>query len=43
LGAPEIDAFLQRENPAARAAMAARFAEARQRGLWHPTRNAIDA
>jgi cobaltochelatase CobN len=43
LGAPEIDAFLRRENPAARAAMAARFAEARQRGLWHPTRNAVDA
>jgi cobaltochelatase CobN len=43
LGAPDVDAFLQRENPAARAAMAARFAEARQRGLWHPTRNAVDA
>jgi cobaltochelatase CobN len=43
LGAAEVDAFLQRENPAARAAMAARFAEARQRGLWHPARNAVDA
>jgi cobaltochelatase CobN len=43
LGAPEIDAFLRRENPAARAAMAARFSEARERGLWHPVRNAVDA
>jgi cobaltochelatase CobN len=43
LGKPDVDAFLQRENPAARAAMAARFAEARQRGLWHPARNAVDA
>jgi cobaltochelatase CobN len=43
LGAPEIDSFLQRENPAARAAMAARFAEARARGLWHPVRNAVGA
>ena len=42
LGTPAIEAFLRRENPAARAAMAARFAEARQRGLWHPARNAID-
>ena len=43
LGDPDTDAFLQRENPNARAAMAARFAEARQRGLWHPARNAVDA
>jgi cobaltochelatase CobN len=43
LGAPEVDAFLRLANPAARAAMAARFAEARQRGLWHPARNAVDA
>ena len=43
LNNPEINGFLQRENPAARAAMAARFAEARQRGLWHPARNAVDA
>jgi cobaltochelatase CobN len=43
LANPDVDGFLQRENPAARAAMAARFAEARQRGLWHPARNAVDA
>ena len=43
LNNPEISAFLQRENPDAHAAMAARFAEARQRGLWHPARNAVDA
>jgi cobaltochelatase CobN len=42
LGTPEIDAFLQRENPAARAAMAARFAEAQRRGLWHPRRNRME-
>jgi cobaltochelatase CobN len=41
LGDPAVDAFLMRENPAARAAMAARFKEARQRGLWHPRRNAV--
>jgi cobaltochelatase CobN len=43
LGDPAIDEFLRRENPDARAAMAARFAEARQRGLWHPRRNTVDA
>jgi cobaltochelatase CobN len=43
LGDPAIDAFLRRENPDARAAMAARFAEARARGLWHPHRNMVDA
>jgi cobaltochelatase CobN len=43
LGDPAVDAFLRRENPDARAAMAARFAEARERGLWHPHRNAVDA
>jgi cobaltochelatase CobN len=41
LGDAGIDAFLQRENPEARAAMAARFAEAQRRGLWHPRRNAV--
>ena len=40
LGTPEVDDFLRRANPEARAAMAARFAEARTRGLWHPRRNA---
>ncbi len=39
LGDPEVDAFLRDANPAARDAMAARFAEARDRGLWHPRRN----
>jgi cobaltochelatase CobN len=34
--------FLQRENAAAARAIAARFAEARQRGLWHPRRNDVD-
>jgi cobaltochelatase CobN len=43
LGDPAIDAFMRRENPDARAAMAARFAEARRRGLWHPRRNGVDA
>jgi cobaltochelatase CobN len=39
LGSPEIAAFLERENPAAAAAMADRFAEAARRGLWQPRRN----
>ena len=39
LGDAEVDRFLSRANPAAREAMAARFAEALQRGLWHPRRN----
>ncbi len=43
LGDPAIDAFMRRENPDARTAMAARFAEARDRGLWHPRRNDLDA
>jgi cobaltochelatase CobN len=34
--------FLVRENPAAAAAIAARFEAARRRGLWHPRRNDID-
>ncbi len=40
LGDGAVDAFLRRENPDARAAMAARFAAMRQAGLWHPRRNA---
>jgi cobaltochelatase CobN len=43
LGDPAVDAFLRQENPDARAAMAARFAEARRQGLWHPRRNTVDA
>jgi cobaltochelatase CobN len=35
--------FLLRENPAAAAAIAARFDAARRCGLWHPRRNDIDA
>ena len=35
--------FLQRENAAAARAIATRFAQARQRGLWHPRRNDVDA
>jgi cobaltochelatase CobN len=41
LGDAAVDAFLQRENPAARAAMAARFSEVRRLGLWHPRRNFV--
>ncbi len=43
LGAPEIDAFLRRENPDARAAIAERFAQARRSGHWHPRRNDLAA
>jgi cobaltochelatase CobN len=39
LGDADVDAFLRRENPAARADMVARFDDARQRGLWRPQRN----
>jgi cobaltochelatase CobN len=41
LGDPAVDAFLRRTNPEARAAMAARFREALERGLWRPRRNSI--
>ena len=41
LGDAETDAFLRAENPAAREGMAARFDEARERGLWHPRRNDV--
>jgi cobaltochelatase CobN len=43
LGDAGTDAFLRAANPAARAALAARFAEARARGLWHSRRNDLDA
>jgi len=39
LGDPAVRAFLEANNPAALAAMRARFAEARERGLWRPRRN----
>ncbi len=42
-GDAAVDAFLRRENPDAHAAIAARFAEARAAGLWHPRRNAVAA
>ena len=35
--------FLLRENPAAAAAIAERFAQARRCGVWHPRRNDVDA
>ncbi|HUC16490.1 MAG TPA: cobaltochelatase subunit CobN [Acetobacteraceae bacterium] len=41
LGDPAVDSFLHASNPAARAAMAARFEEAIRRGLWHPRRNIV--
>ncbi len=47
LGDPAVDRFLLAANPAARDAMAARFEDARRRGLWRPRRNdtapALDA
>ncbi len=39
--APDIAAWLTEANPAALAAMQARFAEAIRRGLWNPRRNAV--
>ena len=39
LGDAAVDAFLLRENPAARADMQARFRDAARRGLWRPRRN----
>jgi len=39
LGTPAVDAFLRANNPDARAALAARFADAQAQGLWHPRRN----
>ena len=43
LGDAAVDAFLRAANSEARAAMAARFAEARARGLWQPRRNSTMA
>src|SRR5207302_3565377 len=40
---PNVRAFLLAENPAAARAIAQRLDAARQRGLWHPRRNDIDA
>jgi len=43
LGDPTVAAFVERENPAALAAMRRRFDEAIARGLWHPRRNDVYA
>jgi cobaltochelatase CobN len=43
LADPDVRAFLLRENPDAARAIAERLATARQRGLWHPRRNDVDA
>ncbi|GAC1345936.1 MAG: hypothetical protein NVSMB18_26740 [Acetobacteraceae bacterium] len=43
LGDPEVDRFLRDANPDARAALAARFREARRRGLWQSRRNTVAA
>ncbi len=41
LGDDTVDRFLRDNNPAARAAMVARFDEAIRRDLWRPRRNAV--
>lgn len=43
LGNETVDSFLNDANPAARDAMRRRFAEALQRRLWQPRRNAVAA
>ncbi len=43
LGDPAVDRFLREANPAARAAMAARFQDALRRDLWRCRRNAVAA
>ncbi len=43
LGNADTDGFLRETNPAAHAAMRARFAEAMSRGLWRPRRNSVAA
>lgn len=43
LGDADVDGFLARENPAARADMAARFQQALARDLWRPRRNDVFA
>jgi cobaltochelatase CobN len=43
LDRPDLVAFLQAENPAALAAMQARFAALHQAGLWSTRRNSIAA
>lgn len=41
LGRPEVVAFMDRENPAALAALRTRFDALRRAGLWHSPRNAV--
>jgi cobaltochelatase CobN len=41
LGAPDVRAFLERENPQALAAMEARFSALHEAGLWPTRRNSI--
>ncbi|AMY67329.1 cobaltochelatase subunit CobN [Frigidibacter mobilis] len=41
LGREEVLAFMERENPAALAALRGRFAALRAAGLWHSQRNAL--
>lgn len=41
LGQTDVRAFLERENPAALAAMEARFAALHAAGLWQTRRNSI--
>jgi cobaltochelatase CobN len=41
LGDAAVVAFLERENPAALAAIRRRFADALGRGAWHPRRNDV--
>ncbi len=43
LGDPDVTSFLDRANPAALAAMRARFAELHAAGLWRSRRNSIRA
>ena len=43
LADPRVRDFLIRENPAAARAIVDRLEGARQRGLWHPRRNDVDA
>ena len=42
LGNTEVDGFLARENPAARADMRQRFEDAARRGLWRTRRNDLN-
>jgi cobaltochelatase CobN len=41
LGNEMVEQFMRDANPSARAAMAARFDEARRRGFWQPRRNDV--